>query len=73
VPVLIRGAGTQRAMPPGLAVAAITTVGYLGILLGPAGIGFLASMVGLPAAFWLPALLLSAVVVSARAVTPEQD
>jgi sugar phosphate permease len=29
VPVLIRGAGTQRAMPPGLAVAAITTVGYL--------------------------------------------
>jgi predicted MFS family arabinose efflux permease len=73
VPVLIRGAGTQRAMPPGLAVAAITTVGYLGILLGPAGIGLLASMVGLPAAFWLPALLLSAVVVSARAVTPEQD
>jgi predicted MFS family arabinose efflux permease len=73
VPVLIRGAGTQRTMPPGLAVAAITTVGYLGILLGPAGIGLLASMVGLPAAFWLPALLLSAVVVSARAVTPEQD
>jgi hypothetical protein len=30
-------------------------------------------MVGLPAAFWLPGLLLSAVVVSARAVTPEQD
>jgi predicted MFS family arabinose efflux permease len=69
VPVLIRGAGKQRAMPPGLAVAAITTIGYLGILLGPAGIGLLASMVGLPAAFWLPALLLSAVVLSARAVT----
>ena len=69
VPVLIRGAGKQRAMPRGLAVAAITTIGYLGILLGPAGIGLLASMVGLPAAFWLPALLLSAVVLSARAVT----
>jgi MFS family permease len=73
VPVLIRGAGTQRAMPPGIAVAAITTVGYLGILLGPAVIGFLASIVGLPAAFWLPALLLIAIVMSARAVTPEQD
>jgi MFS family permease len=73
VPVLIRGAGTQRAMPAGLAVAAITTIGYLGILLGPAAIGFIASMVGLPAAFWLLALLLSAVVLSARAVTPEQD
>jgi hypothetical protein len=43
VPVLIRRAGTQRAMPPGLAVAAITTIGYLGILLGPAGIGLLAA------------------------------
>jgi MFS family permease len=71
VPVLIRGAGTQREMPAGLAVAAITTIGYLGILVGPAGIGFIASMVGLPAAFWLLALLLSAVVLSARAVTPQ--
>jgi hypothetical protein len=73
VPVLIRGAGAQRAMPAGLAVAAITTIGYLGILVGPAAIGFIASMVGLPAALWLLALLLSAVVLSARAVTPEQD
>jgi predicted MFS family arabinose efflux permease len=72
VPVLIRGAGTQRAMPAGLAVAAITTIGYLGILAGPAAIGFLASMVGLSGAFWLLALLLSTVILSARAVTPEQ-
>ena len=28
VPVLFRGAGAQRAMPAGLAVAAITTAGY---------------------------------------------
>ena len=73
VPVLIRGAGAQRAMPAGLAVAAITTIGYLGILAGPAAIGFLASIVGLPAAFWMLALLLSAVVLSARAVTPGQE
>ena len=36
VPVLFRGAGAQRAMPAGLAVAAITTAGYAGVLVGPA-------------------------------------
>jgi predicted MFS family arabinose efflux permease len=72
VPVLFRGAGAQRAMPAGLAVAAITTAGYSGILVGPAGIGFVARMAGLPVAFWLLALLVGAVVLSARAVTAQQ-
>lgn len=72
MPVLFRGAGAQRAMPAGLAVAAITTAGYSGILVGPAGIGFVARMAGLPVAFWLLALLVSAVVLSARAVTAQQ-
>lgn len=72
VPVLFRGAGAQRAMPAGLAVAAITTAGYSGILVGPAGIGFVARMAGLPVAFWLLALLVSAVVLSARAVTAQK-
>ena len=48
VPVLFRGAGAQRAMPAGHAVAAITTAGYSGILFGPAGIGFVARTFGLP-------------------------
>jgi MFS family permease len=60
VPVLFRLAGSQKVMPPGLAIAAITTMGYAGILLGPAMIGFVAKHVGLTMAFWMiPALLLS--------------
>ena len=59
----------KRAMPAGLAVAAITTAGYAGILVGPAGIGFVANKAGLPVAFWLLALLVGAVVLSARTVT----
>jgi predicted MFS family arabinose efflux permease len=60
VPVLFRLAGSQTVMPPGLAIAAITTTGYAGILLGPAAIGFLAEKMGLALAFWLiPVLLLS--------------
>jgi predicted MFS family arabinose efflux permease len=69
VPVLFRGAGAQRVMPAGFAVAAITTAGYAGNLLGPALIGFVAKAAGLPVAFWLLAALVGTVVLSARAVT----
>lgn len=68
VPVLFRAAGTQRAMPAGLAVAAITTAGYAGVLVGPASIGFVAKAVGLPGAFWLLGALVGAVVLGARTV-----
>ena len=40
VPVLFSAAGRQSAMPSGLAVAAATTLGYGGLLAGPALIGF---------------------------------
>lgn len=69
VPVLFRGAAMQTAMPTGLAVASITTAGYAGVLVGPAGIGFIAHAVGLPAAFWMLAALMCLVTLSARAVT----
>ena len=69
VPVLFRGAARQTAMPTGLAVASITTAGYAGVLVGPAGIGFVAHAVGLPMAFWMLAALMCLVTLSARAVT----
>jgi len=69
VPVLFRGAAKQTAMPTGLAVASITTAGYAGVLVGPAGIGFVAHAVGLPAAFWMLAVMMCLVTLSARAVT----
>lgn len=69
VPVLFRRAGAQTSMPSGLAVAAITTTGYAGILVGPAGIGAVAHAVGLTTAFWLLAALMVLVPVLARTVT----
>jgi predicted MFS family arabinose efflux permease len=53
VPVLFRQAGAQNAMPPSLAIASVTTIGYAGILAGPATIGFVAQAIGLPGAFWM--------------------
>ena len=69
VPVLFRQAGAQTAMPAGLAIASVTTIGYAGILAGPAGIGFVAQATGLNAAFWLLAAMLCLVPLCARAAT----
>lgn len=69
VPVLFRRAGSQTAMPAPLAIAAITTIGYAGVLAGPAAIGFLAQAFGLQNAFWLLAALICLVPVTARAAT----
>jgi MFS family permease len=69
VPVLFRRAGAQTAMPPALAIAAISTTGYAGVLLGPAAIGFVSQVWDLHGAFALLAVLLALVPLSARRVT----
>ncbi|MEO7470472.1 MAG: MFS transporter [Sphingobium limneticum] len=69
VPVLFRLAGSQKSMPPAQAIGALTTLGYAGILVGPAAIGFVAKAVGLPVAFWVLAALLLLVPANARHVT----
>ncbi|MCA1512724.1 MFS transporter [Bradyrhizobium sp. NBAIM01] len=65
VPVLCRRAGKQNVMPPGIAIAVITTGGYAGILVGPAGIGLIAHMLGLPLAFGVLGALMPIVTLSA--------
>ena len=66
VPVLFSAAGRQSIMPPGIAIATVTTTGYAGILLGPALIGFVSEATSLVAAFWMLALLILVVPISAR-------
>jgi predicted MFS family arabinose efflux permease len=56
VPVLFTAAGSQTRMPSSLAIAAITTLGYAGIQVGPAAIGFVAQHWTLNIAFMLVAL-----------------
>jgi MFS family permease len=71
VPILFRLAGTQHTMPKGLAVAALTTAGYGGMLMGPAVIGFLSQGVGLHSAFWFLATLLICIPALSRYVTTD--
>ncbi|GLX90589.1 MFS transporter [Pseudomonas weihenstephanensis] len=66
VPVLYSAVGKQTVMPEHIAVPAITTLGYAGILAGPAAIGFIAHASSLSAAFLLITALLMAVAISGR-------
>ena len=66
VPVLYTAVGKQTLMPASIAVPAITTLGYAGILAGPAAIGFIAHASSLSTAFLLIATLLVAVAISGR-------
>ncbi|AHL35115.1 MFS transporter [Pseudomonas brassicacearum] len=66
VPVLYTAVGKQTLMPEAIAVPAITTIGYAGILAGPALIGFVAHGSSLSFAFGLIALSLVAVAVSGK-------
>ena len=69
VPVLFRQAGTQKAMPTAMAVSAVTTIGYAGYLMGPAVVGWVAKLAGLPAAFWMLAAMMCLVPLCARAAS----
>ena len=51
VPVLFSAAGRQTDMSASMAISAITTIGYAGILAGPALIGFVAHAASLHLAF----------------------
>lgn len=66
VPVLYTAVGKQKVMPEHIAVPAITTLGYAGILAGPAMIGFIAHGSSLSIAFVLVATLLAGVAISGK-------
>ena len=66
VPVLYTAVGKQTVMPENIAVPAITTLGYAGILAGPAAIGFIAHASSLSIAFLLITAMLMAVAISGR-------
>ena len=69
VPIFFTAAGRQTIMPASFAIASITAIGYAGILLGPAGIGFVAEHFSLEASFVLMALGLLFVAVSGPKAT----
>jgi len=68
VPVMFSAIGRQNSMPQAVAVPAVTTLGYMGVLAGPASIGFIAHHSSLPLAFLMVAVMLIAVAGTSRLV-----
>ena len=68
VPLVYSAAGRSKVLSPGVALAAVSTIGFLGFLIGPPLIGFVAGAFSLRASFSIIALMgLCVTVVAARA------
>ena len=57
VPMVYGLAGKSKTMPPGVAIASVSSIGFLGFFAGPPLIGFIAQAINLRASFALIALL----------------
>ena len=57
IPILFSLAGKQKVMPVSHAISSVGSLGYLGLLMGPAIIGYVAHMIGLNSTFYVIALL----------------
>lgn len=57
VPLVYSAAGKSKTMSPGVALAAVSTIGFLGFLIGPPLIGFIAELAGLRWSFTIIAII----------------
>jgi len=67
-PILFTLTGKTKRMPANLAVASVLTVGYIGIIAGPAAIGLIAHATSLQTAFLLLCGAMVVIAVSAKAI-----
>ena len=63
VPMVYSAAGKSKTMAPGVALAAVSTIGFIGFLFGPPIIGFIAGLATLRASFVFIAFMGTCVIV----------
>ena len=73
VPIVYGLAGKSKTMSPGTALASVSTIGFLGFLIGPPVIGFIAQAVSLRWSFTLIAILGFGTAVLARKLKSQSD
>lgn len=72
IPLIYSEAGKSRTIPPSMALTAVSSIGFLGFLVGPPMIGMIAGAFSLRVSFALIAfigLLIAAIIRSTRAAT----
>ena len=72
IPIIYSAAGKSRIMSPGVAIAAVSTIGYLGFLFGPPFIGFIAQATSLRISFALIAVMGTMIAVLAGGLKVEK-
>jgi MFS family permease len=72
IPMIYSAAGRSKIMSPGVAIAAVSTVGYLGFLFGPPFIGFIAQATSLRISFGLIAIMGTMITVIASKIHIEK-
>lgn len=71
IPLAFTRAANDRHTPQGRAIAGVATLGYGGMVLGPALIGGIGQVASLPAAFWLIAVLALGITLLAGSLRPD--
>ncbi len=72
IPLIYSTVGKSRLMSPGVAIAAVSTIGYLGFLIGPPVIGFIAQATSLRISFGLIAVMGTLIAVIATKISFEK-
>jgi MFS family permease len=72
IPMIYSAAGKSKQMSPGVAIAAVSTIGYLGFLFGPPFIGFIAQATSLRISFSLIAVMGTMIALIASKITFEK-
>jgi len=57
VPLVFSAVAQSKAMPTPVAIAAVSTVGFVGLLIGPPMVGFIAASLGLKTSFLILAII----------------
>jgi HAD superfamily hydrolase (TIGR01509 family) len=73
VPVLFRAAGSRPGVPAGVGIAAVSTLGWFGFLVGPAAIGSAAGIVGLRAALGIVVVATAMVALLSPSASPRGE
>jgi MFS family permease len=73
IPMIYSAAGKSKVMSPGVAIAAVSTIGYLGFLFGPPFIGFIAQATSLRISFGLIAIMGTMIAVIAGRIRIENQ
>ena len=71
IPMIYSTVGKSKVMSPGVAIAAVSTIGYMGFLVGPPFIGFIAQATSLRISFGLIAVMGTMIAVIATRIKSE--